>query len=379
MSCFRLPVLLGYLLFPVLASAQTLLPYIADPSMVEENKLPARATFYTASEAAGASVEGPDLAGRYRSLDGVWKFHWARSPEERPIGFEAPKYDVSGWDDIPVPANWELHGYGTPIYTNHPYPFYWKQTPNPPDIPDGWNPVGSYRRDFELPAEWKGQRILLHFGAVKSAFFLWVNGERIGYSQGSKLPAEFDITDALADSEHAEIVCRVDEIKGTPPKVWGEEPWGGHITKGFHEDYGARPLRRRVRRAAREVVVHEAHGLHERVRRGRADEGPTPLAQILRERDGGRAGRIRRQMSARESLRALSLGRLERPDVGGERSELAHQLASALRIVDGRLDLAAVSDDPLVPHEPVHPPPVEARDLLEVEVGEGPTEVLATA
>ena len=197
MSRFRLSVLLGCLLLPVLASAQTLLPYIEDPSMVEENKLPARATFYTASEASGASVEGPDLAGRYRSLDGVWKFHWARSPEERPVGFEAPKYDVSRWDEIPVPANWELHGYGTPIYTNHPYPFYWKQTPTPPDIPDGWNPVGNYRRDFELPAEWKGQRILLHFGAVKSAFFLWVNGERIGYSQGSKLPAEFDITDAV--------------------------------------------------------------------------------------------------------------------------------------------------------------------------------------
>ena len=165
--------------------------------MVEENKLPARATFYTSPEAAGASIEGPDLTGQYRSLDGVWKFHWARSPEERPMGFEAPQYDVSGWNDIPVPANWELHGYGTPIYTNHPYPFYWKQTPNPPDIPDGWNPVGSYRRDFELPAQWKGQRILLHFGAVKSAFFLWVNGERIGYSQGSKLPAEFDISDAV--------------------------------------------------------------------------------------------------------------------------------------------------------------------------------------
>ena len=93
-----------------------------------------------------------------------------------------------------MPANWELEGFGTPIYTNHPYPFYWKQTPTPPDIPDGWNPVGSYRRDFTLPKGWTDQRIHLRFGAVKSAFFLWVNGQRIGYSQGSKLPAEFDIT-----------------------------------------------------------------------------------------------------------------------------------------------------------------------------------------
>lgn len=202
MSRFRLSVLLGCLLLPVLASAQTLLPYIEDPSMVEENKLPPRATFYTAPEATGASVEGPNLTGRYRSLDGVWKFHWARTPEERPVGFEDPAFDVTGWDDIPVPANWELEGFGTPIYTNHPYPFYWKQTPTPPDIPDGWNPVGSYRRDFSLPADWTGDRIVLHFGAVKSAFFLWVNGGRIGYSQGSKLPAEFDITDAVRPGDN---------------------------------------------------------------------------------------------------------------------------------------------------------------------------------
>ena len=197
---FRLPsllLLLHWAASPCTLSGQTLLPYIEDPSMVEENKLPAHASFYTAADPASVSVEGPDTKGRYRSLDGVWKFHWSHSPEERPLGFEQPSYDVSGWDDIPVPANWEVEGYGTPIYTNHPYPFYWKQTPNPPDIPDGWNPVGSYRRDFTLPVGWREDRVVLHFGAVKSAFFLWVNGQRIGYSQGSKLPADFDITNAI--------------------------------------------------------------------------------------------------------------------------------------------------------------------------------------
>lgn len=181
---------------------QTLLPYIEDPAIVEENKLPARATFYTASTEAGVRADAPSYGDRYQSLNGTWKFKWSRSPEERPVGFEAEGYDVSGWDDIPVPANWELHGYGTPIYTNHPYPFYWGETPNPPDIPDGWNPVGSYVRTFEVPREWMEGRVTLHFGAVKSAAFVWVNGQRIGYSQGSKLPAEFDITDALERGEN---------------------------------------------------------------------------------------------------------------------------------------------------------------------------------
>ena len=167
--------------------------------MVEENKLPARTTFHTADRTEEAGMDGPQSKGHYLSLDGTWKFNWSRTPEERPIGFENPGFDVSGWNDIPVPANWELHGFGVPIYVNHPYPFYWQQTPNPPDIPDGWNPVGCYRRDFTLPKGWTDQRIHLHFGAVKSAFFLWVNGQRIGYSQGSKLPAEFDITDAVQE------------------------------------------------------------------------------------------------------------------------------------------------------------------------------------
>ena len=203
MPKFRLAFFLAIVYTMTLESyAQTLLPYIEDPSVVEENKLPARATFYTAAVADQASVEGPQFGDRYLSLDGTWKFKWSRAPEERPLGFESPDFDVTSWDDIPVPANWELEGYGVPIYTNHPYPFYWQQTPNPPDIPDGWNPVGSYVHRFSLPKTWKDQRVILHFGAVKSAFFVWVNGQRVGYSQGAKLPAEFDITDALQKGEN---------------------------------------------------------------------------------------------------------------------------------------------------------------------------------
>ena len=203
MTHFRLAALMAVLSLQNGAfQAQTLLPYVEDPAMVEENKLPARTTFFTTSKPDEASADAPSYGDRYLSLDGTWKFKWSRTPEERPVGFEAPKFDVSTWDNIAVPANWELEGFGVPIYTNHPYPFYWQQTPNPPDIPDGWNPVGAYVRRFSVPKSWQGQQVILHFGAVKSAFFVWVNGQRIGYSQGSKLPAEFDITAALKKGEN---------------------------------------------------------------------------------------------------------------------------------------------------------------------------------
>jgi len=203
MKHLRLAILLSVLMvFCQDPAAQTLLPYTEDPSVVEENKLPARATFYTASSLESASADTPSYGDRYQSLNGTWTFNWSRTPEEQPKGFYAPGFDTAGWDDIAVPGNWELQGFGTPIYTNHPYPFYWKSSPLPPDIPDDWNPVGNYVRTFQVPKSWDGQRVILHFGAVKSAFFVWINGQRIGYSQGSKLPAEFDVSDALKSGEN---------------------------------------------------------------------------------------------------------------------------------------------------------------------------------
>lgn len=135
---------------------------------------------------------------RYMSLNGNWKFHWAKQPSERPKDFYKPGYDLSGWSEIPVPSNWEMHGYGTPIYTNITYP----HRNNPPFIQgqkgytilDEPNPVGSYRRDFELPQTWKGNEIFIHFDGVYSAMYLWINGKKVGYSQGSNNDAEFNIT-----------------------------------------------------------------------------------------------------------------------------------------------------------------------------------------
>lgn len=137
-------------------------------------------------------------SGYYLSLNGNWKFNWVKQPSERPVNFYKMNYDVSSWKEIPVPSNWEMHGYGTPIYTNITYPF----KNNPPLIQPqkGYtnekelNPVGSYRREFVLPSEWDGKEIILHFNGVYSGIYVWINGKKVGYSEGANNDAEFNIT-----------------------------------------------------------------------------------------------------------------------------------------------------------------------------------------
>lgn len=173
--------------------AQTLDPVIENPDVISDNKLPARASFFPFNSKEIALTNNIGSANNYLLLNGIWKFNWVKSPELRPKNFYLENFDVGSWDDIKVPSNWEVEGYGIPIYTNTTYPFAVKN-PNPPDIPDGYNPVGSYKRSFELPSNWDGKEIFIHLGAVKSAFYVWVNGKKVGYSQGSKLPAEFNLT-----------------------------------------------------------------------------------------------------------------------------------------------------------------------------------------
>jgi len=134
----------------------------------------------------------------YYSLNGTWKFAWSKNPAARSAGFYKPDYDVSGWDDIEVPSNWEMKGFGKPIYTNVVYPF----PPNPPHIPHGNNPVGSYRRSFEIPKEWQNKQVFICFDGVQSAFYLWLNGNIVGYSQGSRTPAEFNLTPYLQEGKN---------------------------------------------------------------------------------------------------------------------------------------------------------------------------------
>ncbi|OWM90042.1 hypothetical protein CDL15_Pgr026955 [Punica granatum] len=125
-----------------------------------------------------------------RSLSGYWKFFMAPSPNDVPANFHGRTFQDSDWDNLPVPSNWQMHGFDRPIYTNSDYPF----PVNPPHVPLE-NPTGCYRTYFSIPKEWKGRRILLHFEAVDSAFYAWINGVPVGYSQDSRLPAEFEITD----------------------------------------------------------------------------------------------------------------------------------------------------------------------------------------
>ncbi len=127
------------------------------------------------------------------SLNGKWKFNWVPKPIDIPVNFYRNDFDVEKWDEIDVPGTFELQGYGTPYYLSHSYPPSLR-TKRVPNIDHEDNPVGSYKRNFKMPKTWEGRDIFIHFGGVKSAFYLWINGEKVGYSQGSMTPAEFNIT-----------------------------------------------------------------------------------------------------------------------------------------------------------------------------------------
>lgn len=141
-------------------------------------------------ETAEQVLDDPSKSPFYLSLNGTWKFNWVRVPNQRPMDFFKEGYCLDSWHDIRVPGNWELQGFGVPLYTDEPYPF----KPNPPKTPHDYNPVGSYRRDFQLPDTWDGRQVFIHFAGVKSAMYLWINGREVGYSQGSRTPAEFNVT-----------------------------------------------------------------------------------------------------------------------------------------------------------------------------------------
>jgi len=169
-----------------------------NPSVIGINKERPRATAFPFESTDFARANDREASAYFQLLNGNWRFHWVRSPGDRPEDFYREDFDDSGWDFIPVPSNWEVQGYGVPIYLNQPYEF----EENPPYIHHDYNPVGSYRTTFHVPAEWGNREIFLHFGAVKSAMYLWVNGQRVGYSQGSKLPAEFNVTQFIRPGEN---------------------------------------------------------------------------------------------------------------------------------------------------------------------------------
>ena len=171
-----------------------------NPAVLGINKLPYHATLQLPSK----QKECKEII----SLDGQWLFHWSKDPESRPVGFEREDYDVGRWDKIAVPGNWQLQGFGKPIYTNTQYPFLRDQPRVMGEPSKDWysydhrNPVGSYVTYIDVTKEMLSQNLILHFGGVHSAMYVWVNGRQVGYSQNSMSPAEFDVTNYLHEGRN---------------------------------------------------------------------------------------------------------------------------------------------------------------------------------
>ncbi len=161
-----------------------------NPALTNRNRLPARSYFFHYPDGTSARTFERAETPWFQLLNGNWKFHYDPTPAEAPADFFRPAFDVSQWDEIAVPGNWQMQGYGAPHYTNVQFPF----PVDPPHVPTE-NPTGSYRREFHVGDDWAGQRLVLRFEGVDSAFHVWVNGKPVGFSKGSRIPAEFDITD----------------------------------------------------------------------------------------------------------------------------------------------------------------------------------------
>ena len=208
-----------------------------NPQVFNINREDPHASFISFSDEKSALEAIKVNSPNYKSLDGMWKFNWSKTPDQRPFWFFKDDYDTRDWKEIEVPSNWQMKGYDLPVYANIVYPFWtWEdvfnshnltkgvnspkpeikdsKTPGssgtvyiykkvPPAIPHDWNPVGSYKRNFTVPSDWNNKEIFLQFGAVSSAFYVWVNEKLVGYSEDSKMPAEFNITKYLKEGKNS--------------------------------------------------------------------------------------------------------------------------------------------------------------------------------
>ncbi len=165
-----------------------------DPVVNQVNRLPMRSHYFAYETNKLAQNGKKELSSNFLSINGQWKFNWVENADQRPLDFFQPNFNDSKWINFPVPGNWEIYGYGDPVYVNMGYPWRNFFNPEPPLIPIENNHVGSYRRTVEISKDWNNKTIIAHFGAVSSNMYLWVNGKFVGYSEDSKLAAEFDIT-----------------------------------------------------------------------------------------------------------------------------------------------------------------------------------------
>lgn len=179
--------------------AETTLKNWENPEVFQLNREPAHAHFIPFATFEEVDRDNKWESSLIQSLNGEWLFHLSTRPDQRPIDFYKDNFDTSDWNTIKVPCNWELVGYEYPIYTNVQYP----HEKTPPVIQDHYNPVGSYKRSFTIPENWKEKEIFLHFGAAGSAVYVWVNGKEVGYFEDSKTPSEFNITKYLKSGENS--------------------------------------------------------------------------------------------------------------------------------------------------------------------------------
>ena len=190
------------------ASAQTFQEW-RNPEINAVNRAPMHTNYfaYESAETAGKGLK--ENSANFLSLNGTWKFNWVKDADMRPTDFWQTDFNDKGWDDFQVPAVWELNGYGNPLYLNIGYAWSNMFKNNPPEVPVEDNHVGSYRREIVVPASWKGKDIIAHFGSVTSNMYLWVNGKYVGYSEDSKLEAEFDLTPYLKPGQKILIAFQV--------------------------------------------------------------------------------------------------------------------------------------------------------------------------
>lgn len=179
-----------------------------NPEINAVNRAPMHTNFF-AYESIEATKSNKEKSSNFMTLNGIWKFDWVANVDARPTDFWKLEFNDKGWNDLQVPGVWELNGYGDPIYVNVGYAWRNQFKNNPPLVPTTNNHVGSYRKEIIVPSDWKGKDIIAHFGAVSSNMYLWVNGKFVGYSEDSKLEAEFDLTPYLRTGQKNLIAFQV--------------------------------------------------------------------------------------------------------------------------------------------------------------------------
>lgn len=177
-------------------------------TFTSEHRYPMRADFFAFKK--GEPVEDYRKSSNFLSLHGLWRFLWVEHATARPTTFFQEGFDDGSWREMPVPGIWEMHGYGDPLYANEPYPWHNQFKNNPPYFPSVNNHIGSYRREVEVPTAWKGKQVLMYVGSATSSLRLWVNGKYVGYSEDSKLPAVFDLTQYIKYGSKNLIAMQVD-------------------------------------------------------------------------------------------------------------------------------------------------------------------------